>query len=359
MQSYRHWGWACSPYSAKTRGWMRFKGVMFEDEVPHLGHMLGRIRRSVGRVVMPVVITPDGTLLQDSTAIIDAIDAREAGPSAIPETPVQRVVARIIELFADEWLPIIAMHTRWNLDNRAFIEADFGRCAAPWLPKFAQRTIGRKLATRMAAYLPKLGITPTTITAIEAWADELLDKLEAHLHAHRFLLGDAPCVGDFALMGPLHAHLERDPASAHLIAARPAVKAWLARVHAGERGTTWLADDAIPTTLGPVLTRCFTDQLPFLADTAAALTAWRADNPERRSVPRSMGKAPMRIGEVTGERTRITYSLWMLQRVFDAYDALDDQRAVDAWLSANGGAHLTEMPRPPKVAFEGHQVVFA
>lgn len=359
MKPYRHWGWACSPYSAKTRGWLRFKGVDFTDESPHLGHMLGRIRRTVGRVVMPVVITPDGALLQDSTAIIDAIDAAESGPSAMPVTPVQHVVARIIELFADEWVPIIAMYTRWTRPNRDFIVADFGQCAAPWLPGAIQRAIGRKLADRMAAYLPKLGITADTIPAIKLWIAELLDALQRHLETHRFLLGDAPCIGDFALMGPLHAHLERDPASAPLIRARPAIGEWLARVHAGERGTTWPPDDAIPDTLVPVLERCFSDQLPFLADTAAALSAWRADNGERRTVPRSMGKAPMKLGVAEGTRTRITYSLWMLQRVLDAYDGLADKAAVDAWLTAHGGRLLIDMPRPPRIAFADYRVVFA
>lgn len=358
MAHYRHWGWPSSPYSAKTRGWLRFKGVEFADEVPTLGQMLGRIRKTVGRVVLPVVITPTGELLQDSTVIIDTINRREPGPSAFPTTPRQRFVARLLELYADEWVSIIAMHTRWNLPNRDFIVADFGACAAPRMSGWVQRMVGRRLAKRMSAYLPKLGIGKTTTIAIEAWLEELLDTLEAHFNEHRFLLGDAPCIGDFALMGPLHAHVDRDPASAYFLERRPAVRAWLARVHAGERGTTWLRGDALPWTMPAILRRFFADQVPFLASTAQALAQWRAEHPEPKRVPRSMGRAPVQIGAATGERARSTYALWMLQRALAAFDTAPASADLSGWLAEAQGEAFALLPREPELAFEDYQVVF-
>ena len=359
MSQWRHWGWPCSPFSVKTSSYLRFKGLDFRDEVPHLGQMFGRIRATVGRVVLPVLITPEKTMLQDSSAIIDHVEALRPTPSAWPESPLQRLVARVFEMYADEWVIIVAMHTRWNLDNDAFIVADFGHCAAPWLPRIGQRPIGRRMAGTMSAYLPKLGIDAATVPAIEIWCDALLDALEVHLQAHRFLLGDAPCVADFALMGPLHAHLERDPASAHLIKTRPAVVGWLARTRTGERGTALLANDAVPTTLEPVLRQCFRDQLPFLIDTAAALRTWRAAHPEAETVPRSMGRAAVRIGDAESTRTRITYALWMLQRTLDVYDAAPDPALIDAWLARVGGQALTTHARAPRLEFAQYKVRFA
>ncbi|MGK0362910.1 MAG: glutathione S-transferase, partial [Bradymonadia bacterium] len=325
MPKWRYWGWPCSPFSVKTLSYMRFKGLDFRAELPHLGHMFAQIRATVGRVVLPVVIMPDKTMLQDSSAIIDHIEAIKPSPPAWPQTPLQRFVAHLIELYADEWVVILAMHTRWNLANDDFIVADFGECAAPWLPRIGQRPVGRRLALKMSSYLPKMGVEAATVPAIEAWGVELLDALELHLQSHRFLLGDAPCVGDFALMGPLHAHLERDPASSSMIKSRPAIVTWIARTRAGEAGTALLADDEVPATLDAVLRRCFSDQMPFLAETAAALTEWREANPEPVIVPRSMGRAPFSLGAAVGGRSRITYSLWMLQRALDAYDAAPDQ----------------------------------
>ena len=359
MANWRHWGWPSSPFSVKTLSYLRFKGLAFQDEVPHLGPMASRIRTSVGRVVLPVVIAPDKTLLQDSSAIIDHIEAVEPTPAAWPSAPLQNFVAHLVELYADEWVSTLAMHTRWSLDNTEFITADFGASAAPWLPGIGQRVVGKRLARTMAAYLPKLGVSPATIPAIEAWCTELLDAVSVHLEAHRFLLGDAPCVADFALVGPLHAHLERDPASTHLIAGRPAIGAWIARVRAGERGTALMADDQVPETLDAVLARCFRDQLPFLADTSAAVIEWRATHPDRKTVARSMGPAPVRFGDAVGQRVRSTYALWMLERVLDAYESAPDRAPLDAWLRRAGGMGLLDMPRPPRLVFEQFQVCFA
>jgi glutathione S-transferase len=356
LKPYRHWGWACSPYSAKTRAFMRFKGMDFVDESPHLGQMMGRIRRTVGRVVMPVVITPDGALLQDSSAIIDALDPLP-GPKAWPQTPQQHCVARLLELYADEWISILAMYTRWVLPNRDFIVRDFGQCAAPWLPGFAQRAVGRKLAERMSAYLPKLGIQPETHAAIEAWLAELLDALDVHLKQHDFLLGGRPCVADFALMGPLYAHVQRDPGSTHLIEARPHVAAWLTRTRTGQATGEFLPEDRIPEGLASILSRCFRDQLPFLADTQAALIAWRAEHPDGTRLPRSMGRAPVRFADATGERTRMTYALWMLQRVLDTLPAA--RPAIEGWLSEVGGDALLDWPALPRLVFEHYRVRFA
>ena len=45
--------------------------------------------------------------------------------------------------------------------------------------------------------------------AIERSFEALLDLLTEHFMAHEYLLGDRPCLADFAMMGPLYAHLYR------------------------------------------------------------------------------------------------------------------------------------------------------
>ena len=50
---------------------------------------------------------------------------------------VLRAFLRMV--FADEWMPIITMHTRWDLPrNRAVASKEFGRCTFPWLPAFVR-----------------------------------------------------------------------------------------------------------------------------------------------------------------------------------------------------------------------------
>lgn len=70
----------------------------------------------VGAAVIPVVRTPEGTLLQDSTEIIETLDDRQAGhggvPSVYPAGPVQKLVSLMLETYGDEWLVIPTMHYR-------------------------------------------------------------------------------------------------------------------------------------------------------------------------------------------------------------------------------------------------------
>ena len=126
-----------------------------------------------------------------------------------------------------------------------------------------------------------------------------------------------------------------EPGSTHLIEARPHVAAWLTRTRTGQATGEFLPEDRIPEGLASILSRCFRDQLPFLADTQAALTAWRTEHPDGTRLPRSMGRAPVRFADATGERTRMTYALWMLQRVLDTLPAA--RPAIEGWLSEVGG----------------------
>ncbi|MCA9563752.1 MAG: glutathione S-transferase N-terminal domain-containing protein, partial [Myxococcales bacterium] len=114
MATYRHYGWPVSPYSGKTRAYLKYKDVNFDDIESNLVQLYTAHHRKVGRPVMPVVHTPEGTVLQDTTEIIDWFESRFPSRSVYPESPVQTTMALLIELLADEWLPLIALHSRWN-----------------------------------------------------------------------------------------------------------------------------------------------------------------------------------------------------------------------------------------------------
>ncbi len=76
---------------------------------------------------IPVVITPDGEWLQDSSVIIDELEKRFPEKPALPETPVLHFAAYLFELWGDEfWLPL-AMHGRWShAENLPFYAAEIG-----------------------------------------------------------------------------------------------------------------------------------------------------------------------------------------------------------------------------------------
>ena len=53
---------------------------------------------------IPQVRLPDGTFVEDTSEIIDVLEALHPSSSAIPEGPRQRLVAYLVEFLADEWM---------------------------------------------------------------------------------------------------------------------------------------------------------------------------------------------------------------------------------------------------------------
>jgi glutathione S-transferase len=98
-----------SHFSAKLRPALRYKQLHCLEYPPDMAEIV----RRTGFGFVPVVITPEGEMLQDTTDIIDAIERRVPEPPLLPADPLQRVLCRIFELYADEFFPMVSMRTRW------------------------------------------------------------------------------------------------------------------------------------------------------------------------------------------------------------------------------------------------------
>jgi len=151
-------------------------------------------------------------------------------------------------------------------------------------------------------------------------------------------------------MGPLYAHLARDPYPGRLMRANaPHVAQWVERMHfkqgtlslaarqptrfhlladmpAGPAGTNctenFLPNDAVPATLFPILQQMFDDHLPVFLDTLTNLKRWRQDQSTKRLLPRSIGVHTFRIRGVEGKRMIFPYLVWMFQRPIDCFQCL-------------------------------------
>lgn len=330
--------WPVSPYSAKVRAYLRFKGIPFEERAPTSLQLLGRIKKAVGWAVMPTVEV-DGEWLQDSTVIIETLEQRHPEPSITPPGPTQRIADLLLELHGDEWLPMLAMHYRWNRpQNKAFAIDEFARYGFPRLPRLLSRVATKSLAEKMQSYLPVLGVTPETSAGVEAFAEALITRLDGHLARHPFLLGSRPGIGDFAMFAPLWAHLYRDPGSTSLYDDAPNVRAWFERLldPSGVPGE-FLPNDEVPETLDAVFETLFAEQFAFVRGLIGKVDAYCTEHPEATRVPRALGTHPFVIGGRAGERKLTTYTHWMAQRPLQMYHALEDKAAADRWLSRVGG----------------------
>ena len=220
--TYTLYGWHLSYFTGKALCYLRYKRVPFVLKAVDMFTLMRRIKRETGAVVMPVLVTPQGEWIQDSSRIIDHIEAQYPEPSIIPATPLLRFVAYLIEAWGDEWWIPIAMHTRWSYpENYALFERDAGSSLLPWLPRFVQKLAVRKVANSLRAMLPKVGVRSEQFAVMDAWTRRTLDQLDMHFSRSPFLLGDAPTLADFGLVGTMYGHLGRDPWPARELVAPP------------------------------------------------------------------------------------------------------------------------------------------
>jgi len=335
-----------SYFSGKVRPALRRKGIPFVEVLPTPPVMKEVVERTGGLLFIPVVVTPEDETWQDTSDILDALEARFPEPALYPSTPVQRVVSLLFEVYADEFLLLPAMHYRWSFpESAAKARGDFGAFSGD--PERMAR-----LADRMAGSLPHLGVGPDSIPAIEAHTRDLLDRLSDHFASYPYLLGDAPSLADCALLGPLYAHLYLDAVPGRLLReTAPRVCHWIERMNHPDPDapTRFAADDALPASLRPLLELVGRDAVPLLLDSVRAVESW-ADgrDPAQEEPPRLAGTHETTLRGVRLTRSTNTYALWLLQRPLDAYRALsaaDRGRVLEALAGTGCEALLTRAPR--------------
>ncbi len=351
-----------SLYSGKARAYMDWKGIDYREELSRPEVYRDVIIPAIGRPVIPVLQLADGGIVQDTTKIIDHYERGSDGPSVYPQTPVQHLVALLFESFGDEWLTIAAIHYRWNY-NEQWVYSEFGKVAAPEGTAEEQFAIGQERGKAFKGFCPLLGINEASIPAIEASYEALLAELNAHFAEHDYLLGTRPCIGDYGLIGPLYAHLYRDPASGEIMKRlAPKVAEWVERMVnvAAPLSGTFLPDDAVPETLLPILRRMMAEHLPWLQNISDMLADWAADNADSE-LPRAVGFAPFTMEGVTAARAASVFSLWMHQRCHDFYHSLNDdaKSAADDLLNRVNGGVFQQFALPVRLDFSNHHLTIA
>jgi hypothetical protein len=112
-----------SLYTGKLRSYLRWKRVAHEAATSTSETYLAVILPKVGWGVVPVCVTPDGVVLQDTSVVIDHFEALQPHVRPVmPRGSRQRAASAIIELFGDEFLKLAAMHYRWSFpEQRHFL----------------------------------------------------------------------------------------------------------------------------------------------------------------------------------------------------------------------------------------------
>lgn len=379
--SYHLWGTPNSLYTAKARSYLIKQGIAFENRAAGEARFRSEIVPAISRWIIPVLEGEDGTLVQDGADIIAHFDAKGGiRYPAYPTTPHHALVGQIFELFGGEGLLRPAMHYRWNFDdvNRPFLSADFASSLAPMsAPGEIRAGVFDMAGKRMREAMASFGVSPETIPAVEASYMEFLTLFNAHLEGSPFLLGGRPTIGDYGLIGPLYAHLGRDPYPARIMQTHAhRVWRWTERMNrpdqdAGEYGApeeTLFADDQVPETLKALLRFIAEDYLPEVRAYVRFTNEWLAARPELE--PGTSGHDRVqerRIGEVEfewrGHALKVgvmPYRIYLLQKIQDVFDSAeaDTRRGMTALLAENRLTELITLRASRRLLRENHLEVW-
>jgi glutathione S-transferase len=344
---YRMYGSELSYFTAKARPAFRAKRLWMEELLATPEAYREVLLPRTGLAFLPTVVTPEDETWQDTSDILDALEARHPEIPLYPRTPVQRVVAFLLELYADEFLLLPALHYRWSFpESEAKARGDFAATSG-------SRDTANHFADRIkAASSAAVGVTEESRPAIEAHTHDLLAALEAHLVEHAFLLGARPSLADCSLMGPLYAHLYLDAVPGRLLReTAPRTCHWIERMNHPdvEAFGDWLSGDSLAPTLRPLLGIVGSDAVAVILDMVRAVEAWADANAKPGlEPPRAVGSHETRLRGVALRRMTGPYSLWMLQRTLDAFRGLDagSAAAVEKALAGTGcEALLAYTPR--------------
>jgi glutathione S-transferase len=271
---YRIFGLELSPYSVKVRSYFRYKQIPHEWVVRHMGNM-AEFQQHAKLPLIPLVIAPDGSATQDSTPILEALEAKFPEPSIHPPDPASAFVSALLEEYGDEW------GNKWMFHYRWWYEADQESAAlriAQWnLPGATADAVKQAAASIQARMVPRLsfvGSNATTKPIIEASFERLVRQLETHLATRPYLFGARPAFGDFGVWSQLYEAWTDPTPGAFLNANAPRTVAWIDRMLDPKAMGDFEPWSALAATLEPILrdevARVF---LPWSSANATALAA--------------------------------------------------------------------------------------
>lgn len=322
-----------SGYSMKVRSAMRFKGVPHEWRDRCLRNE--KLFQAHAKVqLIPLVLRPDGTAVQDSTPILEALEADHPEPSLHPEDPALRFLSDLLEEYGDEWANKLMFHYRWGerADQRhrsgtlarGMLEGHPLRVFAPLLAPF----IVRRMIPRMAFAGANTNNAPLLV---ESW-ERLVAMLEAHLAERPFLFGARPAFGDFGLWGQLHQASIDPTCGAYLRAKAPAVLAWIERMLDPKVEGDFESMERLAPTLRPIFER----------EVGARFLAWGAANLAARDAGRAQTELEME-GRLYYQRT-FKYPAIGIERLRDRLDAVGAHPGLRSFLRDTGCLEHLERP---------------
>jgi len=321
---YRIFGAEMSPYSVKVRSYFRYKAIPHQWILRNAASQ-AEYEKYAKVPIIPLVVTPEGSGIQDSTPIIDQMEKLYPEPSISPDETVTQFISALIEEFGDEWGNKWMFHYRWarDVDQRS----SAGRIARMRGPKASEQeheAFASQVRARMVDRVWFVGSNAVTAPQIETGFLDMLDLLDSHLAGRPYLFGGRPALGDFGLWGQLY-EMWTDPTAGAIIGGgAPHVLDWVHRMLWPKTEGEFEAWSTLEPTLMPILTKQVGAQfMPWTSANEKAL----ADGRDEFSVA---------LGNKIWIQKPQKYHARSLGMLRAKYAAVADKSALDPVLQAAG-----------------------
>jgi hypothetical protein len=180
---------------------------------------------------------------------------------------MQRACCFILEDVFNHWLGRVCVHTRWCYpDNVAWVGPRFGANTVldrsidePFTEQEISdlQPIGQMMYENFGRNVCEYnGVGPEQEAAVRGDFTNMLAALDAHFAENDFLLGERPCLADFALAGASKAHFVTDPIPISWLGDyQRMLFDYTDRLFGGAdySENDWPADDQVPATLAGVI----------------------------------------------------------------------------------------------------------
>ena len=263
---YQLVGSEMSFFTRKLEAQLRFQNI------PWSWHFKTEERKAelearAGTHFIPLLATPDKWLLNDTIAIGPMLNERFPERPVIPESPLQRACCFILEDAFNHWLGRVCVHSRWCYpDNVAWAGPRFG--ANMMLDRSIEVPFSAEELEQLSGIGPMMyegfgknvceynGVGPEQADAVQGDFHNMLDALATHFTENDFLLGNRPCLADFALAGASKAHFICDPTPVSWLGKHREMLFDYTDRFFGDWNTpaeSWTPGDQVPETLNVVL----------------------------------------------------------------------------------------------------------
>jgi glutathione S-transferase len=237
----------------KVRSYFRYKKIPHEW-VPRSSANQAEFDKHAKLPLIPLVIPPEGDAMQDSTPIIEKMEARYPEPSIHPGEPALAFVSALIEEYGDEWGNKPMFHYRWFYEPDQQSAAE--RLARGMMPDLSEQDLApvkEMVKGRMVPRLKFVGSSPQTKEQIESSFLRQLSILDRHLAGRPYLFGGRPAFGDFGLYPQLYECLTDPTPGAIIRRTAPKVQAWIERMLDPKSEGPFESWSALAPTLMPLL----------------------------------------------------------------------------------------------------------